>query len=159
MPFRKKRKRLTEKMIHKQIRSLVPESQAYIELLRLEQKLDTVLMRKRLDIQETLKRPQKVFAFAKKEELCHMFFVEFRSRRNYVSSSAINILCASIRKLRAPKTNKSNIGKCVSKAAFSMMYVIHSIQSVKTSNDSFSPMRINTIKAKQNGSSRRSSAV
>ena len=37
-------------MIHKQIRSLVPESQAYIELLRLEQKLDSVLMRKRLDI-------------------------------------------------------------------------------------------------------------
>jgi SWI/SNF-related matrix-associated actin-dependent regulator of chromatin subfamily D len=59
--FRKKRKRLTEKIIHKQIRSLVPESQAYIELLRLEQKLDTVLMRKRLDLQETLKRPQKVF--------------------------------------------------------------------------------------------------
>lgn len=57
---RKKRKRLTEKVIHKQIRSLVPESQAYIELLRLEQKLDSVLMRKRLDIQETLKRPQKV---------------------------------------------------------------------------------------------------
>jgi SWI/SNF-related matrix-associated actin-dependent regulator of chromatin subfamily D len=47
-------------VIHKQIRSLVPESQAYIELLRLEQKLDSVLMRKRLDIQETLKRPQKV---------------------------------------------------------------------------------------------------
>ena len=47
-------------MIHKQIRSLVPESQAYIELLRLEQKLDAVLMRKRLDIRETLKRPQKV---------------------------------------------------------------------------------------------------
>jgi hypothetical protein len=59
--FRKKRKRLTEKVIHKQIRSLVPESQAYIELLRLEQKLDAVLMRKRLDLQETLKRPQKVF--------------------------------------------------------------------------------------------------
>ena len=38
----------------------MPESQAYIELLRLEQKLDSVLMRKRLDIQETLKRPQKV---------------------------------------------------------------------------------------------------
>lgn len=56
----KKRKRLTEKLIHKNIRSLVPESQAYIELLRLEQKLDTVLMRKRLDIQETLKRSQKI---------------------------------------------------------------------------------------------------
>jgi len=51
---------LTEKVIHKEIRSLVPESQAYVELLRLEQKLDTVLMRKRLDLQETLKRPQKV---------------------------------------------------------------------------------------------------
>lgn len=38
----------------------MPESHAYIELLRLEQKLDSVLMRKRLDIQETLKRPQKV---------------------------------------------------------------------------------------------------
>ncbi|CAF1230578.1 unnamed protein product [Adineta steineri] len=56
----KKRKRLTEKVIHKQIRSLVPESQAYIELLRLEQNLDSVLMRKRLDLQETLKRPQKI---------------------------------------------------------------------------------------------------
>ncbi|CAF1099266.1 unnamed protein product [Rotaria sordida] len=56
----KKRKRLTEKVIHKQIRSLVPESQAYIELLRLEQKLDSVLMRKRLDLQEILKRPQKI---------------------------------------------------------------------------------------------------
>ncbi len=58
--FRKKRKSLTEKVIHKKMRSLVFESQAYIELLRLEQKLDSVLMRKRLDIQETLKRPQKV---------------------------------------------------------------------------------------------------
>lgn len=56
----KKRKRLTEKVIHKQIRSLVPESQAYIDLLRLEQKLDIVLTRKRLDVQETLKRPQKM---------------------------------------------------------------------------------------------------
>ncbi|CAF4896637.1 unnamed protein product, partial [Rotaria socialis] len=55
----KKRKRLTEKVIHKQIRSLVPESQAYIELLRLEQKLDNVLLKKRLDLQEVLKRPQK----------------------------------------------------------------------------------------------------
>ena len=61
-------------MIHKQIRSLVPESQAYIELLRLEQKLDTVLMRKRLDIQETLKRPQKVLIAAEKQRLSHAFF-------------------------------------------------------------------------------------
>lgn len=81
--YRKKRKRLTEKVIHKQIRSLVPESQAYIELLRLEQKLDSVLMRKRLDIQETLKRPQKVrlislhfllilSSYSDKEEIAHL---------------------------------------------------------------------------------------
>jgi SWI/SNF-related matrix-associated actin-dependent regulator of chromatin subfamily D len=71
--FRKKRKRLTEKVIHKQIRSLVPESQAYIELLRLEQKLDSVLMRKRLDLQETLKRPQKVFEI-KLKKFIFLFF-------------------------------------------------------------------------------------
>jgi hypothetical protein len=40
--FRKKRKRLTEKVIHRKMCSLVPESQSYIELLRLEQKLDAV---------------------------------------------------------------------------------------------------------------------
>ena len=39
---------------------LVPESQAYIDLLAFENKLDTTIMRKRLDIQEALKRPIKV---------------------------------------------------------------------------------------------------
>jgi len=38
----KKRKSLAEKVIHKKMRSLVFESQAYIELLRLQQKLDAV---------------------------------------------------------------------------------------------------------------------
>jgi hypothetical protein len=37
----------------------VPESQAYMDLLKFEQKLDTTIMRKRLDIQEALKRPIK----------------------------------------------------------------------------------------------------
>jgi len=38
----------------------VPESQAYMDLLAFERKLDSTIMRKRLDIQEALKRPQKV---------------------------------------------------------------------------------------------------
>ena len=39
---------------------LVPESQAYMDLLAFENKLDSTIMRKRLDIQEALKRPIKV---------------------------------------------------------------------------------------------------
>lgn len=44
-----------------QIRELVPESQAYMDLLAFERKLDQTIMRKRVDIQEALKRPMKVF--------------------------------------------------------------------------------------------------
>ncbi|KAF3815670.1 hypothetical protein GH733_016363 [Mirounga leonina] len=42
-----------------QIRELVPESQAYMDLLAFERKLDQTIMRKRVDIQEALKRPMK----------------------------------------------------------------------------------------------------
>ena len=42
------------------MRELVPESQAYMDLLSFERKLDSTIMRKRLDIQEALKRPMKV---------------------------------------------------------------------------------------------------
>lgn len=45
-----------------QIRELVPESQAYMDLLAFERKLDQTIMRKRVDIQEALKRPMKVRA-------------------------------------------------------------------------------------------------
>ena len=38
----------------------MPESQAYMDLLAFERKLDATIMRKRLDIQEALKRPLKV---------------------------------------------------------------------------------------------------
>lgn len=41
------------------VRDLVPESQAYMDLLAFERKLDATIMRKRLDIQEALKRPMK----------------------------------------------------------------------------------------------------
>lgn len=43
-----------------QVRDLVPESQAYMDLLAFERKLDATIMRKRMDIQEALKRPMKV---------------------------------------------------------------------------------------------------
>lgn len=43
-----------------QIRDLVPESRAYMDLLAFEQKLDATIMRKRLEIQEGMKKPIKV---------------------------------------------------------------------------------------------------
>lgn len=45
------------------VRDLVPESQAYMDLLAFERKLDATIMRKRMDIQEALKRPIKVLLF------------------------------------------------------------------------------------------------
>ena len=47
-------------MNNSKVRDLVPESQAYMDLLSFERKLDSTIMRKRLDIQEALKRPMKV---------------------------------------------------------------------------------------------------
>ena len=43
-----------------QVIELVPESQAYMDLLTFENKLDSTIMRKKLDVQEALKRPIKV---------------------------------------------------------------------------------------------------
>lgn len=57
--FLKKKTKLKDKVIPQKIRELVPESQAYMDLLAFEQKLDSTIMRKRLDIQEALKRPMK----------------------------------------------------------------------------------------------------
>ena len=42
-----------------QVRDLVPESQAYMDLLAFERKLDATIARKRLEIQEMLRRPMK----------------------------------------------------------------------------------------------------
>ena len=55
----KKKKKLADKMLPQKVRELVPESQAYMDLLSFERKLDSTIMRKRLDIQEALKRPMK----------------------------------------------------------------------------------------------------
>ncbi|XP_078488142.1 SWI/SNF-related matrix-associated actin-dependent regulator of chromatin subfamily D member 1 [Ciona intestinalis] len=55
-----KKKKLSDKVLPQSVRDLVPESQAYMDLLAFERKLDSTIMRKRLDIQEALKRPVKV---------------------------------------------------------------------------------------------------
>merc|ERR1719300_2311168 len=55
----KKRKKIADKILTQRVRDLVPESQAYMDLLAFERKLDSTIMRKRLDIQEALKRPMK----------------------------------------------------------------------------------------------------
>ncbi|XP_071957119.1 SWI/SNF-related matrix-associated actin-dependent regulator of chromatin subfamily D member 1-like isoform X3 [Antedon mediterranea] len=55
----RKKKKMGDKILPQRVRDLVPESQAYMDLLAFERKLDTTIMRKRLDIQEALKRPVK----------------------------------------------------------------------------------------------------
>lgn len=55
----KRKKRLCDKILPQKVRDLVPESQAYMDLLAFERKLDHTILRKRLDIQEALKRPMK----------------------------------------------------------------------------------------------------
>ncbi|CAP29418.2 Protein CBR-SWSN-2.1 [Caenorhabditis briggsae] len=56
----KKKKRYADKLIQPKVRELVPESQAYMDLLAFEQKLDSTITRKKIDVQEALKRPQKI---------------------------------------------------------------------------------------------------
>lgn len=46
-----------------QIRDLVPESQAYMDLLAFERKLDQTIARKRMEIQEAIKKPITVYLF------------------------------------------------------------------------------------------------
>ncbi|XP_035172479.1 SWI/SNF-related matrix-associated actin-dependent regulator of chromatin subfamily D member 3 isoform X3 [Oxyura jamaicensis] len=55
-----KRRKMADKILPQRIRELVPESQAYMDLLAFERKLDQTIMRKRVDIQEALKRPMKI---------------------------------------------------------------------------------------------------
>lgn len=56
----KKKPKIADKILSQKIRQLVPESQAYMDLLAFERKLDATIARKRLDIQEALKRPMRV---------------------------------------------------------------------------------------------------
>ncbi|RDD40204.1 SWI/SNF-related matrix-associated actin-dependent regulator of chromatin subfamily D member 1 [Trichoplax sp. H2] len=54
-----RKKKMADRILSQKIRDVVPESKAYMDLLEFETKLDTTIMRKRLDIQEALKRPIK----------------------------------------------------------------------------------------------------
>ncbi|KAF9999491.1 SWI SNF, matrix associated, actin dependent regulator of chromatin, sub d, member 1 [Entomortierella chlamydospora] len=55
-----KRKRPNDNQISSKIEAIVPESKLYTELLEFEKKLDATIMRKRLDLQETLNKPVKI---------------------------------------------------------------------------------------------------
>ncbi|EFP01385.1 hypothetical protein CRE_24020 [Caenorhabditis remanei] len=59
-PAAQKKRRYADKCIHPKIRELEPDAENYMALLVSEQKLDATLSRKRLDIQEALKRPAKI---------------------------------------------------------------------------------------------------
>jgi len=56
----KKKPKIADTILSQKVRQLVPESQSYMDLLALERKLDSTIARKKLDIQESLKRPMKV---------------------------------------------------------------------------------------------------
>uniref|UniRef100_A0A3P8QNT5 DM2 domain-containing protein n=1 Tax=Astatotilapia calliptera TaxID=8154 RepID=A0A3P8QNT5_ASTCA len=68
-----KKKKMADKILPQRIRELVPESQAYMDLLAFERKLDQTIMRKRLDIQEALKRPIKYEATKQKRKFSSFF--------------------------------------------------------------------------------------
>uniref|UniRef100_A0A8C9V3D3 SWI/SNF related BAF chromatin remodeling complex subunit D2 n=1 Tax=Scleropages formosus TaxID=113540 RepID=A0A8C9V3D3_SCLFO len=55
--FRMKRRKMADKVLPQRIRDLVPESQAYMDLLAFERKLDQTIARKRMEIQEAIKKP------------------------------------------------------------------------------------------------------
>ncbi|VDO88711.1 unnamed protein product [Schistosoma mattheei] len=56
----KRKRRLADRLLTKTVREIIPESESYMELLEVEKKLDFVLMRKRLTLQEAMKKPFKV---------------------------------------------------------------------------------------------------
>uniref|UniRef100_A0A6Q2Z318 DM2 domain-containing protein n=1 Tax=Esox lucius TaxID=8010 RepID=A0A6Q2Z318_ESOLU len=56
-PGSHKRRKMADKVLPQRIRDLVPESQAYMDLLAFERKLDQTIARKRMEIQEAIKKP------------------------------------------------------------------------------------------------------
>ncbi|XP_053214925.1 brahma-associated protein of 60 kDa-like [Panonychus citri] len=59
-PSMKKKKKLGDVNLQSKVRDLVPESQAYMDLICFEKKLDFHLKRKRLEIIESSKKPMKL---------------------------------------------------------------------------------------------------
>ncbi|KAJ8784605.1 hypothetical protein J1605_007956 [Eschrichtius robustus] len=52
-----KRRKVADKVLPQRIRELVPEPQAYVDLLAFERKLDQTIARKQMEIQEAIKEP------------------------------------------------------------------------------------------------------
>ena len=80
----KKKKKLADKILPQKVRELVPESQAYMDLLAFERKPKTTINRKRLDIQEALKRPIKL----KKKLWIFIFNTSFPAKEGEEGSMA-----------------------------------------------------------------------
>lgn len=84
------------KLFFFQVRDLVPESQAYMDLLSFERKLDLTIMRKRLDIQEALKRPMKVCLKCFIQENVHIMLHSKNNRlKRHLLSQAACQYCPS----------------------------------------------------------------
>ncbi len=49
-----------EKMLPQSIRQLMPEAEAYMQIVQLEKRMDQIILRKRLAMQEAIKKPIKV---------------------------------------------------------------------------------------------------
>lgn len=49
-----------EKMLPQSIRQLMPEAEAYMQMIQLEKRMDQIILRKRLAMQEAIKKPIKV---------------------------------------------------------------------------------------------------
>ena len=74
---------------------MVPESQAYMDLLSFEKRLDTTIARKKLEIQEAVKRPLKVNLY----DVCIMCIRVFLTSNvvNYGYLYPINFMMPSAR--------------------------------------------------------------
>ncbi|KAM7448208.1 SWI SNF [Porites harrisoni] len=104
---RRRKKKMSDKILPQRVRDLVPESQAYMDLLAFERKLDATIMRKRLDIQEALKRPMK----QKKKLRIYLttnFYVprpENEDEENIVPSWELRVEGRLLEETQAPKTD------------------------------------------------------
>uniref|UniRef100_A0AAQ5YDI3 DM2 domain-containing protein n=1 Tax=Amphiprion ocellaris TaxID=80972 RepID=A0AAQ5YDI3_AMPOC len=68
-----KRRKMADKVLPQRIRDLVPESQAYMDLLAFERKLDQTIARKRMEIQEAIKKPIMVSPGKQKRKFSSFF--------------------------------------------------------------------------------------
>ena len=73
------------------VRDMVPESQAYMDLLSFEKQLDSTIMRKKLEIQEAMKRPLKVSGcnICNSIHVCVHLCVRMSSLTSYINGDMV----------------------------------------------------------------------